>query len=427
MSPSQDFWSQDRTTLHQKFGWFDKLPTLQKISFTLLLLFIIGWCFFLGMTYALAIAPEREWVIVNDPVIGGKEPGDDIMEPTRLTGTDVILIVGADKRPGETRYRTDTIILAFYNWDADQLNLLSIPRDSYVEFPLKSTKTKINEAYFYGGLPLLESVIEYAFGIDVTHCVEIDFAGFLHLIDALGGVEIDVPQRMYKPTEDINLKKGPQVLSGYDALAFVRFRDLPMGDIDRIANQQMFMRALISKITSSSIWKAPPLVDIGMKYTNSNYTLTEALKLGAALLKTDLNNIPMYSLPGNGLYIGMVNYWILNKKGTIDIITEITGGEVGTFHIINDGGKGTAKPPVPLDEEEPEELPEEGENAEGEETPSEETENPAAEPDINPAGEPIPENTPEQPVEIPLPQPEQQPVTPEPTLPPEPGESGGVG
>ncbi|MCL1905471.1 MAG: LCP family protein [Clostridiales bacterium] len=349
-----DFWSKER---NQKSGWFGKLPPLQKISYTLLLLFVIGWCFYLGMTYAFATAPEIELDIKND--LGWKEvlreeAGEEVL---RLTGMEVALLVGADKRPGGNKYRTDTIILAFYDWDNDDLKLLSIPRDSYVQFPGSPTKTKINEAYFYGGMALLESVIEYTFGIEVDHCVEIDFEGFTHLIDALGGVEIDVPRRMYKPSENINLEKGLKKLNGYDALGFVRFRDMPMGDIDRVANQQLFIRALAAKIAASSLFKAPELVTIGMQYTSSNFALTDALYLGAALYRTDLNNIPMYSLPGNGLYMytpyGWISYWILSKKGVSDMITEITGGHVGDFHIITDEGKGVEKPPArPKDEDE---------------------------------------------------------------------------
>ncbi|MCL1976280.1 MAG: LCP family protein [Firmicutes bacterium] len=351
MNQNGNFWSQNSHAMQQKKRWFGKMPPLQKICYSLLLLFAISWCFYLGMTYAFAIAPEKafdikdgsEWIMQMQ-----EETGDTVV---RLHGVEVTLLVGADKRFGETRYRTDTIIMAFYNWDTDELKLLSIPRDSYVQFPGKSTKTKINEAYFYGGMPLLESVIEYTFGLKINHWVEIDFAGFLQMINALKGVEIDVPQRMYKPTEEINLKPGLQVLNGYDALAFVRFRDLPMGDIDRIVNQQTFIRALTAKISGSSVFKAPQLVNIGLEHTSSNYTLPEALLLGTALYRTDLLNIPMYSLPGNGLYIGNGNYWILNEKGVVEIITEITGGELGDFHIIGDGGRGATKPPAPAEKE----------------------------------------------------------------------------
>jgi len=427
MALHRDFWSQDRTTIHQKSGWFSKLPPLQKTSYTLLLIFVIVWCFYLGMTYAFANPQEMERDILD-----GTEWKDELKdtigeEVIRLTGVEVALLVGADKRPEETRYRTDTIILAFYNWDKDELKLLSIPRDSYVQFPGKPTKTKINEAYFYGGVALLESVIEYTFGIEIDHCVEIDFGGFLRLINALGGVDIDVPQRMYKPTEEINIQKGPQTLNGYDALGFVRFRDLPMGDIDRIANQQLFIRALAEKIYKSSIWKAPELVRIGMEHTSSNYALTDALLLGAALLKTDLTNIPMYSLPGNGLYMlkgsEWINFWILNNKGVIEIITEITGGEVGDFHIIGDEGKGVAKPPAPPEEEEiEEEASQEGDGNEDEELLPAENEDPDTEQELNTEDEPTTEDTPEDQTVTTLP----EPPLPEPPL-PEPPEDDLIG
>ena len=360
MSHHRDFWSQDRTTIHQKSGWFGKQPTLQKVIYTLLLMFIICWGFYLGMSYASAIAPDLEFETLDGFEWKQLAEVEDNEVVHRLTGVEVALLVGSDKRPEETKYRTDTIILAFYNWDTDELKMLSIPRDSYVQFPGKSTKTKINEAYFYGGVALLESVIEYTFGIEVDHCVEIDFAGFLQLIDALQGVEIDVPQRMYKPTEEINIQKGLQTLYGYDALGFVRFRDLPMGDIDRIANQQAFLRALAKKISESSLWKAPELVKIAWQHVTTNYELSEALNLGMVLYQTDLLNIPMYSLPGAGLYMlkgsVWVNFWVLNKKGTIDVISEITGGEIGTFHIIGDEGKGVPTPPASAKEKEDDDI-----------------------------------------------------------------------
>ena len=361
MATKQDVWPADRNAPRQKKAWFSKLPTLQKISYALLLMFIIGWCFYLGMTYAFAIAPDIEWEILR-----GDEWKQELKERTgeevvSLAGSEVALLVGIDKRPGETRYRTDTIMLAFYNSDTDKLQILSIPRDTYVQFPGepvkgRPTKTKINEAYFYGGIALLESVIEYTFGFEVDHCVAIDFSGFLQLIDALGGVEIDVPSRMYKPTEEIDLQKGLQTLNGYNALAFVRFRDLPMGDIDRIANQQMFIRALAAKIAQSSIFKAPELVNIGLEYTNTNYSITEALTLGAALYKTELADIPMYSLPGAGLYMlkgkDWINFWVLDKQGVMDIMTEITDGKMGDLHIIDDNGQGLPYLPLPEPEEE---------------------------------------------------------------------------
>ncbi|MCL2496805.1 MAG: LCP family protein [Clostridiales bacterium] len=348
MRSPRDFWAQDRTTIFQKTGWFEKMSQLQRICYILLLVFIVSWCFYLGMSFAFAIAPDIQLDIIyyNEDW----KHDEDVVPtpPMMLEGVEVVLLVGADKRPGENAYRTDTIILAFFNGETNELKLLSIPRDSYVQLPGKSIKTRINEAYFYGGMPLLENTIEYTFGIEVDRYIEMDFTAFIKVVDLLKGVEIDVPRRMYKPEEGIDIQKGLQTLKGHDALGFVRFRDMPMGDIDRIANQQLFIRALAAKIAGElTIWKAPQLVNIALDNSNTNYPLTEALPLGAAILKSDLSNITMHTLPGDGKYIGYNSYWLLNKKGCINIITEITGGDVGEFNIIDSGGKATEKPPAP--------------------------------------------------------------------------------
>jgi len=374
--------------MYQKTGWFEKLPPLQRICYVLLLIFIISWCFYLGMTFAFAIAPEIHWDILNYE--DWKQDETVVLAPPmELEGVEVVLLVGADKRPGENTYRTDTIILAFFNGEADELKLLSIPRDSYVQLPGKSTKTKINEAYFYGGMSLLENTIEYTFGIEVDRYIEMDFTAFVKVINLLKGVEIDVPRRMYKPEEEINLQKGLQTLNGHDALAFVRFRDMPMGDIDRIANQQAFMYALADKLASElTIWKAPQLVNIALDNANTNYSLTEALPLGAAILKSGLNNIAMYTLPGDGKYVKngnlWINYWVLDKAGCRAMIEEIIGESAGELYIIDDDGLGREKPPATPKKEE--ELPDEKEDADQENPP----------PDDPPVQE-APDQTPDEP------------------------------
>jgi len=263
----------------------------------------------------------------------------------------------------------------------------------------------------------LESALEYTLGIEIDHYVEIDFAGFSNLIDELGGVDIDVPQRMYKPYENIDLQKGPQTLNGYDALAFVRFRDLPMGDIDRIQNQQMFLHALAAKVAGISLVDVPALVGIGIEHTNTNYTLLAAVDLGKALRGTNLSNIPMYSLPGRALYIGFNNFWILDKKGTMDIIAEITGGVVGTFHIIDDEGQGTLEPPGPPVEDVAEDIEDEAENGDAEELPAQNGDEQDPEEEDDPAAQ-------EAPPQIPEPPTEQQPTATEP--PPAASESSGI-
>ncbi len=348
-----DFWSKDRTTIHEKNTWYGLLQPKQKFCYTLLLTFIICWCFYLGMNLGFASYPPIEMLTEADPYNPENDPALAVTEPPpMLEGQDVVLLVGADKREGENVYRTDTIMIAFIDWENNNINLLSVPRDSYVQLPGYSTKTKINEAYFYGGISLLKSTIEYTLGIAVEKYVEIDFNGFIELIDAIGGVEIDVPVNMYKSSENIAIDAGLQTLDGVDALGFVRFRDLPMGDIDRIANQQMFIQELAQKFTDPTIiLKVPQLANIAWEYVNTDYTLSEILEVSNSLLQMDLNTINTYSLPGAGMWIGQGNYWMLNRTQTIEMITEFAAGEaIGETNIIyNDSA--TYNPPADEPEE----------------------------------------------------------------------------
>lgn len=368
MAFSKDFWSQDRTTINEKTNWFSILKPKRKILFVLLVLFTCAWFFYLGMTASFAVTPEWDGYLLTGRDWRDTLPeGDDPIALAELEGMDVVLLVGADKRPGEQKYRTDTIILAFFDWDTQDLKLLSIPRDSYVQIPGTNSKGRINGAYFSGGQTLLRNTIEYTLGIVVDKYVELDFNGFEKIIEAIGGVRIDVDRRMYKPSEGINIQPGLQTLNGHDALGFVRFRDLLQGDIDRIANQQKFIQALAQQLKQSfTITKAPQLVNIVLDNSQTDYAITEAVGIVSSLFKTDIDNIAMYSVPGVAKYINGASYWIIDTAAYEEMIKEIAGGkldEVHDFHIIDDGGRGTYSPPHNTQPEE-DETPEEDEGTE---------------------------------------------------------------
>lgn len=170
------------------------------------------------------------------------------------------LIVGSDSREGLTAEdrkklktgkaagkRTDSIMLLHSGEGGT--TLMSIPRDSFVDIPGKG-QNKINAAYAFGGPALLAQTVEKATGIYIDHFAEIGFGGFVGVVDAVGGVEICVKQRLKDPKAGLNLKKGCQELTGAQALGYVRTRQFANGDLDRIKNQREFFSALIDKATS---------------------------------------------------------------------------------------------------------------------------------------------------------------------------------
>jgi LCP family protein required for cell wall assembly len=184
--------------------------------------------------------------------------------PAEAAGTNW-LIVGSDSREGLTQeekdklvtgdtegQRTDTMLIAHLPDNDTPATLVSVPRDSNVEIPGNGT-SKINAAFSIGGPKLLVQTIEQATGLRIDHYAEINFAGFAKMVDAVGGVEIDIPKTIKDNATGVTIKAGLQELDGAQALAFVRTRKsaaTPRSDLDRVVNQRKFIGALASEVAS---------------------------------------------------------------------------------------------------------------------------------------------------------------------------------
>jgi LCP family protein required for cell wall assembly len=172
------------------------------------------------------------------------------------------LIVGSDSRADLTTreekelhtghaagQRTDTIMLLHSGSSGPVL--VSLPRDSLVSIPGHG-KNKLNSAYSLGGPQLLVKTVEQATGLAIDHYAEIGFAGFVQMVDAVGGVDICVKQSINDPLAGIKLKAGCQELNGETALGYVRTRATPRADLDRIEHQQQFLSGLMKKVGGPS-------------------------------------------------------------------------------------------------------------------------------------------------------------------------------
>lgn len=164
------------------------------------------------------------------------------------------LATGGDVGTG----RTDTILLVHVPEFASSTpaTVVSIPRDSYVPIPGQG-RDKINAAFAMGGAPLLTQTVEQATGLRLGHYVEIGFGGFAGLVDALGGITVCPTAPISDPLAGIDLPSGCQKLAGRDALGYVRTRDTPRADLDRMANQRQFLSALLHRADSPAVWLNP--------------------------------------------------------------------------------------------------------------------------------------------------------------------------
>ncbi len=237
-----------------------------------------------------------------------------------------VLLLGVDHRPGDVG-RADTIIVAFLDLKDKEVRLLSVPRDTFVYLPGRSGGDKINASYAYGGPEETAQAVGDLLGIDISYYIETNFSGFEKIIDTLGGVTINVDQRMYHPAEGINLHKGVQRLNGRDALAYVRYRDYPMGDIDRIKHQQVFFSALADQaLQVRNVWKIPVLVSELRAAVKTNLSTARLIELGNLFRGIDSSRVEGYLLPGDPKYIKGISYWIPRDGEIESLVAALNSG-----------------------------------------------------------------------------------------------------
>lgn len=213
-----------------------------------------------------------------------------IDRPDTGKGTNY-LIVGSDSRDGMSAdekkklhtgsadgKRTDSMILLHVGDNGN--TMVSLPRDSWVTIPsFKGSqsgkafpspgKNKLNAAFSIDGPELLVRTIEANTGLHIDHYAEIGFAGFANIVDAVGGVELDIPQDIKDKDSGADFKKGKQTLDGQQALAFVRNRHgYAAGDLERTKNQQKFLSALASQTATPTTilnpFKLYPVMGAGL-------------------------------------------------------------------------------------------------------------------------------------------------------------------
>ncbi|HET8604297.1 MAG TPA: LCP family protein [Marmoricola sp.] len=182
-----------------------------------------------------------------------------------------ILVLGTDRRsrvPTTGKHarasdwvygaqRSDTIMVLHIDGDRRGASVISIPRDSWVDIPGYG-HAKINAAFSWAGPSLAVRTVEALTGVRIDHVAVVDWAGFGALTNALGGVEVDVPNTVRDPSEHVTWTAGWHRLDGSRALDYVRMREgLPGGDFDRIHRQQYFLHQVLRTTLRGSLWAHP--------------------------------------------------------------------------------------------------------------------------------------------------------------------------
>lgn len=259
--------------------------------------------------------PKRESSAVNYLVVGS-----DTREGLSRAEIKRLKVGGTEVAAGK---RSDTMLLIHISKKRDKAAIISIPRDSYALIPehtnsqgkvIPATHSKINSAFNWGGAPLLIDTFEQMSGLRIDHYIEVNFVGFVRMVDALGGVEICTKKDIDDPKSHLVLPAGRHVLDGVDSLKYVRTRQFDgLGDLGRMKRQQEFASAMLRKATSAGVLLNPvTMLDfvnsaLDSVVTDKGLSQGDLLTLGKQLRNLSASSVRTLTIP--------LKYYNYSKNG----------------------------------------------------------------------------------------------------------------
>lgn len=248
---------------------------------------------------------------------------DESVQP--LTDNISIMIVGIDdsekRSQGEGNSRSDALLVATLNNKDKSIKLVSIPRDSYLYIPTVGYKDKITHAHAYGGIDATRETVEGLLNVPIDYYFRVNFDAFIEIVDALGGVTVDVPYEINELDENdkrtVHLMPGTQEVNGREALALARTRHQD-SDVERGKRQQMILEAIASKATSvTSFTKYDKVLAAVGNNMQTDMTFDEMKSL-FAYLQNGMPDIDSLSLKGSDDMSSGIYYYLLQDDSLLE-------------------------------------------------------------------------------------------------------------
>ncbi|WP_250277768.1 LCP family protein [[Clostridium] colinum] len=313
------------------------------VFFIALLLIFLSYKFF-NAEPAYDPLKQRSSALITDKEIKqqSEQQSKSIFTPPVRTN---VLITGVDKAEN----LTDVIMVASFISTTGEINLLSIPRDTYINFTGDKLKTlrsvnrgapshmKANSVYAYtksSGMDILKSSIEDMLGIKIDYYVKVDLKAFKNIVDSVGGIYFEVPKGGLKysdPTQNlyINLKEGRQLLNGDDAEGLVRFRKgYARQDLQRVEVQQQFIKEFVAQVLN----KETIMNNLGeialnlIKYVETDFSISNFPKYMGCIQNINPDKMKSATLPGSPQMIDNLSYYVFDPNTTKDIVNEFFYG-----------------------------------------------------------------------------------------------------
>jgi len=285
---------------------------------------------------------------MGDALASAQEGGEDADEPEEDNGLrpparSNFLIAGVDNHN-----LTDTIIVGSFYRETGDIKMMAIPRDMYTRLPdhrleqmraeglRPPTTMKINALRAFGGrngIYYLKHQLGEMLGVEFHYYVEMDLIAFRYIVDAAGGVYIDVPVPMFYNPEnedfEIRLSPGLQHLNGTAAEMFVRFRNFPTGDLGRNQSQMEFMAQIITQVlTRDTIMNDPlAMINIALNHVRSNVGLG-AVRYIPYLRNIGSDSVTTFTMPGHGAFIGGISWFLPDAARVPGVVNQIFYAEI---------------------------------------------------------------------------------------------------
>ena len=259
--------------------------------------YLLGKIKRVDMSNEVTISPEQlEQILGSDPDLSPMDPSEDLpnLEDVEIPDQDPvenpdhvinILLIGQDARTPGVRARSDSMILVTFNTRAKTVTFTSFMRDSYVQIPGYASN-KLNHAYQYGGMGLINETLNVNFGVEIDGNVEIDFSQFKDIIDLLGGVEISLTAKeaeYLRNGHKFDVKTGRNLLTGAQALAYARLREID-SDYQRTERQRKVLMALVEAYKDKPVDQMLELLEKLMERVTTNMTDAQMWEYGLKVI-----------------------------------------------------------------------------------------------------------------------------------------------
>ena len=272
---------------------------------------------------------------------------------TSLTQPFYMLLMGTDGSAERDEsgdfgdsYRTDSIMLARIDPVNKKVTLVSLHRDTMIDYGDEYGINKLNAAHVFGGPELSVKTVSKLAGVDISHYAEINFDGFREIVDALGGVEVDVPMTIDDEDAGGHLDAGLQTLNGDQALILCRARhaydEIGPGDEYRAANQRLVMAAIAKKLLSADVATMASTVQTLSKYVTTDLGVTDIIGLAQNMQGLDPST-DIYSAmePTTSKYVDGVWYEVNNTEEWKAMMKRVDAGLSPTEGNVVDQVSGT--------------------------------------------------------------------------------------